>query len=59
MAQNSQTELNGPRQWKRVNKLKIVNWNVCTFYNEQEKEMDKCKLEICALQALDGWGKDL
>ena len=44
--------------------MKIVNWNVCTLYragatNELEKEMDKYKIEICALQALDGQGRDL
>jgi hypothetical protein len=62
--QNSRTEWNGPRQWKRVNELKKLNCNVCTLYragamNELEKEMDKYKIEICALQALDGRGKDL
>jgi len=44
--------------------MRIVNWNVCTLYrtgamNELEKEMRKYKVEICALQTLDGEGKDL
>jgi len=62
--QNSQTEWNEPRQWKRINEMKIMNWNVYTLYragamNGLEKEMGKCKIEICAVQALDGQGKDL
>jgi hypothetical protein len=44
--------------------MRIVNWNVCALYragamNELEKEMDKYKIEIYALQALNGQGKDL
>jgi len=44
--------------------MKIMNWNVYTLYragamNGLEKEMGKCKIEICAVQALDGQGKDL
>jgi hypothetical protein len=62
--QNSQTEWNGLRQWKRINEMKIVNWIVCTLYragamNELQKAMDKYKIEICALQALDGQGRGL
>ena len=62
--QNSQTERNRPRQGKRINEMRIVNWNVCALcragaMNELEKEMHKYKVEICALQALGGQGKDL
>jgi hypothetical protein len=44
--------------------MRIVNLNVCTLYrtgamNELEKEMDKYKIEICALQTPNGQGKDL
>jgi len=43
-SQNSETEWNGPRQWKRINEMSLVTWIVRTLYraaamNELEKEM--------------------
>jgi len=50
-----QTEWNQSRQWKRINEMRIVNWNVHTLYrvgamNELVKEMGKYKIDIYALQ---------
>ena len=28
----SQTEWNRPRQWERINKMRIATWNVCKLY---------------------------
>jgi len=30
--QNSQTEWNQPRQWKRINDMRRATWNVCMLY---------------------------
>jgi len=43
--QKSQTEWNQPRQWKRINDMRRVTWNVRMLYragavNEMVKDMD-------------------
>jgi len=55
--QNSQTEWNGPRQWKRINDVRRANWNVRLLYgagamNELVKEMDKYEIDISAVQEI-------
>jgi len=57
-----QTEWNRPRQWKRINEMRIATWNVRTLYrtgamNELVKEMGAYKVDICALQEIRWSGK--
>jgi hypothetical protein len=59
---NSQTEWNRPRQWKRISDMRIASWNVRTLYtvgtmNELVKQIDKYKIDICALQEIGCPGK--
>jgi len=57
--QNSRTEWNVPRQWKRR-----ANWKVRLLYgagamNELVKEIDKYEIDICAVQELNDQGKEM
>ena len=52
---SKQNEKNRPTQWKRINEMRIVTWNVRTLYtagrmNQLMKEVDKYKIDIGALQ---------
>ena len=49
--QNSQTEWSQPRQWKRINER--IAWAM----NELMKQMDKYKVNICALHKIRWSGK--
>jgi len=65
--QNGQTEWNRPKQWKRINEMRIENWNLSTLYragamNELIKGMDKYKIDIyeyVLCEKLDCQGKEL
>jgi exonuclease III len=59
---SEQIEWNRPRQWKRINEIRIAMWNVRTLYRagamrEMMKEMVKYKIDICALQEIRWPGK--
>jgi hypothetical protein len=60
--QKRQTERNQTRQWKRINEVRRVTWDVCTLYragamNELVKELDKCLIGVCAVQKIRWPGK--
>jgi hypothetical protein len=58
--QKSNTEWKQPRQWKRINEIRIATWNLSTLHragamNELVKELDKRRTGICALQEEIRW----
>jgi hypothetical protein len=61
-SQTSQIEWTGPRQLKRIDEMRIANWNVGTLYralamNEFLKEIEKYNIDICILQEIRWPGK--
>jgi hypothetical protein len=59
---NSQIGWNRPMQWKRNKEMRLVTWNVHTLYragamNEMVKEMERYKIDVCALQEIRWQGK--
>jgi len=55
--QNSQTEWNRPREWKRVNEIWTATLNVHTLYREGAmiklvKGVGKYEVDVCSLQEI-------
>jgi hypothetical protein len=59
---NNQTDWNRPMQRKRINEMRLATLNVRMLYragamNEMVKEMERYKIEVCALQEIRWPGK--